>query len=118
MAVACGLGTGADGAEAGSARRRGGGAGDLRRREAAKRGCVLARYPDNPAVMAFDPSQIQLPPRGAKLRLPPKNGDRPTYTEVCQIVRRHLGDEVTSLQPWKQIHIQPALRHVESAGVR
>lgn len=68
--------------------------------------------------MAFDPSQIQLPPRGVTLRLPPKNGQRPTYAEVYQIVRRHLGDELMTLQDWKQHHIQPALRHAKSAGVR
>lgn len=73
---------------------------------------------DNPIVMSFDPSQIQLPPRGVTLRLPPKNGRRPTYDEVYQIVRRHLGDEMTTLQEWKQLHIQPALRHVKPAGVR
>lgn len=67
--------------------------------------------------MAFDPSQIQLPPRGVKLRLPPKNGHRPTYFEVYQIVRRHLGDEAMTLQEWK-LQIQPALRHAESAGIR
>lgn len=67
--------------------------------------------------MAFDPSQIQLPPRGAKLRLPPKNGRRPTYAEVYQIARRHLGDEVTTLQEWK-LHLQPVLRHDQPAGIR
>lgn len=56
--------------------------------------------------MAFDASQIQLPPRGVTLRLPPKNRRRPTYAEVYQITRRHLGDESANLQEGK-LQIQP-----------
>jgi hypothetical protein len=39
--------------------------------------------------MALDTSQFQLPPPGARLRLPPTNTRKPTYAEVCQITRQH-----------------------------
>ena len=67
--------------------------------------------------MAFDPSQIQLPPRGAKLRLPPKNVSKPTYAEVYQMVRRHLSEDVP---PKMTMHVQGhrIVRHADSAGLR
>ena len=43
-------------------------------------------------LMAFAPSQIQLPPRGARLRLPPISMRKPTYAEVCRIARQHLSE--------------------------
>jgi len=64
--------------------------------------------------MTFDPSQIQLPPPGAKLRLPPKNRQEMSYEQVYQQVRRHLRDDEggeMSVQMKAQIsqnHAQPA----------
>ena len=68
--------------------------------------------------MAFDPSQIQLPPHGTKLRLPPKILRQPTYAEVCQIVRRHLNEE--EAESGLTVHIQGhrTVYHADSAGVR
>ncbi len=43
--------------------------------------------------MPLDTTSIQLPPPGAKLRLPPKNARVKTYEEVYQQVRRHLRDD-------------------------
>lgn len=80
-------------------------------------GCFLSTGKDNPLVMAFDPSQIQLPPRGAKLRLPPDNLRKPTYAEVYQIVRRHLHEE---MNPNLTVHCQGhrTVCHADTAGLR
>lgn len=68
--------------------------------------------------MAFDPSQIQLPPHGAKLRLPPKNVRRPTYAEVYQIVRRHLHEEEVGTSLTVHIQGHRTVCHADSAGLR
>lgn len=57
--------------------------------------------------MSIDPSQIQLPPPGAKLRLPPKNRRELSYEEKYQQVRRHLRDDKDgemSVQMKAQVH--------------
>ena len=43
--------------------------------------------------MPADLSTIQLPPHGAKLRLPPPNDRELSYEEKYQQVRRHLRDD-------------------------
>jgi hypothetical protein len=64
--------------------------------------------------MSFDPAQIQLPPPGAKLRLPPKNRRELSYEEKYQQLRRHLCDDeggAMSVQMKAQIngsHAHPA----------
>lgn len=64
--------------------------------------------------MSFDPSSIQLPPPGAKLRLPPPNRRELSYEEKYQQVRRHLRDDedgAMSVQMKAQVHAhetQPA----------
>lgn len=64
--------------------------------------------------MTIDPSQIQLPPPGAKLRLPPPNQREMSYEEVYQQIRRHLRDDEggpMSVQMKAQVHE----RHAEPA---
>lgn len=80
-------------------------------------GCVPVAVTDNPSAMAFDPSQIQLPPRGAKLRLPPKSMRKPTYAEVYQMVRRHLSEEAAPKMT-THVHGHQKVRHADSAGLR
>ncbi|MBE7498283.1 MAG: hypothetical protein HS117_25375 [Verrucomicrobiaceae bacterium] len=64
--------------------------------------------------MSFDPSSIQLPPPGAKLRLPPPNRRELSYEEKYQQVRQHLRDDedgAMSVQMKAQVHAhetQPA----------
>jgi hypothetical protein len=64
--------------------------------------------------MSFDPSTIQLPPPGAKLRLPPPNRRELSYEEKYLQVRRHLRDDedgAMSVQMKAQVHAhetQPA----------
>jgi hypothetical protein len=79
-------------------------------------GCFPASEIDTRIVMAFDPSQIQLPPRGARLRLPPTNTRKPTYAEVCQIARQHLSGQVVLTQTHVQGH--PTVRYADSERLR
>jgi hypothetical protein len=64
--------------------------------------------------MTDDLSNIQLPPPGAKLRLPPPNERELSYEEKYQQVRRHLRDDEEggmSVQMKAQLHAahnQPA----------
>ena len=78
--------------------------------------CFRSAGTDNEFVMAFDPSQIQLPPRGVRLRLPPTNVRKPTYAEVCLITRQHLSGQ--SVLKLTHIHGHPAVRHADSERLR
>jgi hypothetical protein len=67
--------------------------------------------------MSFDPSQIQLPPPGAKLRMPPKNRRELSYEEVYQQVRRHLRDDEDGAMS-VQMKSQVEARHAQPERIR
>jgi hypothetical protein len=64
--------------------------------------------------MTIEPSQIQLPPPGANLRLPPPSRGEMSYEEVYQQVRRHLRDDEDGGMS-VQMKSQVQERHAESA---
>jgi hypothetical protein len=53
--------------------------------------------------MALDISQIQLPPAGVKLRLPPAARRKPGYPEICWIIEAHTSSP-SGLNRWKVFH--------------
>lgn len=65
--------------------------------------------------MPFDLSQIQLPPKNARLRKLPRLTERPTYSVVYRLTQRHLHQEevVTT-----QIRNRTTDRYADSARVR
>jgi hypothetical protein len=64
--------------------------------------------------MALDISQIQLPPAGIVLRLPPAARRRPGYPEICQIIEAHTSSS-SSLRGWHRNQRAVSVPHCEVA---
>lgn len=63
--------------------------------------------------MALDLQSIQLPPPGARLRLPPKTGRKLSYEEAYQQVRRQLQDTGSQAAMSVQMNSQVRAAHAQ-----